>query len=195
MRVFSFNLPYHGPLYKPSESIQLWAQDLAEDRDFITPFIDDLIPAIEELIEKGWIDGKRIGAAGLSRGGFTACHLAARVPMIETVLGFAPLTEFNPIPELQQSPLSKTAESLALRNLIPGLIGKRLRFYIGNRDMRVSTKSCFNFISELTEACFAARHRSPPVELIITPSIGHKGHGTGQKTFIAGAAWAAEQIL
>lgn len=81
-----------------------------------------------------------------------------------------------------------------LKSLIPHLIGKKLRFYIGNHDTRVGTANCFQFIEALAEASFQNRISSSDVELIIGPSIGHQGHGTSKEIFTKGADWMAEKL-
>jgi len=68
-----------------------------------------------------------------------------------------------------------------------------LLYLIGNYDTRVGTEKCFQTIQELTEASIEAGIRTPPVELIIGPSIGHKGHGTPPERFKAGIDWLRRQ--
>ncbi len=36
--------------------------------------------------------------------------------------------------------------------------------------------------------------RSPPLEMIMLPSIGHQGHGTAKSTFTEGAIWLAKKL-
>ena len=111
-----------------------------------------------------------------------ATHLAAIVPEIRTILGFAPLTGFSEFPQHD------------LTHLIPKLSDRTLRFYIGNRDQRVSTSRCFHFIEQLAEASFQSNVRSPPIELFVTPSIGYQGHGTSKSIFEEGARFLAGQL-
>ncbi len=47
---------------------------------------------IRHLIDQHVVDPEKIGAMGLSRGAFIASHIAALVPEIKHILGFAPLT-------------------------------------------------------------------------------------------------------
>lgn len=195
IRKISFTLPYHGGAYAATETISLWAKDLVSGRDFVSPFIDNVIAALDELINDGYIDSNHIAAAGLSRGGFMACHLAAKDKRISTILGFAPLTQFSLMTEFHATATPALAESLSLMEIIDLLVGKKLRFYIGNRDTRVGTPQCFEFINALVETSFKNKLRSPPVELIISPSIGHKGHGTGPEIFKEGADWITKALL
>jgi hypothetical protein len=78
-----------------------------------------------------------------------------------------------------------------LHALIPKLADKKIRFYIGNKDTRVDTKSCMDLALSLSDA---STLRSPNIELIMSPSIGLMGHGTGPETFKQGAEWLAKAI-
>lgn len=189
LRVFSFTLPAHGPSFENQQSMQIWSKKLDENENFVLSFVDSSIQNINFLVEKGYIDESYLAAAGLSRGGFMAVHLAAKDERIKTILGFAPITQvdfLNDFKDLAKNPL---AVKLSLKNILNELADKHLRFYIGNRDLRVGTSCCFDFINELTEVAFQHGHRSPPIELIISPSIGYKGHGTPVSVFQDGAEW------
>ena len=109
------------------------------------------------------------------------------------MLGFAPLTHPRPLAEFQND-YSAHFENSALTSLVDHLTDKHLRFYIGNHDQRVGTDSCYQFIHHLTEKCVEKGIRSPPTELIIYPSIGHKGHGTPPHIFQSGAEWLAQRL-
>lgn len=176
MRVFSITLPYHGGDIKEQEAVDHWRKELEKGSNFLDEFLDETIQTVDRLVQEGWIDTKHISAMGLSRGGFIAAHLAARDPRFKTLLGFAPLTTLR-------------VSKWDLISITDKLSDRTIRFYIGNRDERVSTKSCFEFIEAVTEASFQNGIRSPEVELIIFPSIGHKGHGTPPEIFSAGADW------
>lgn len=192
-RVFSWDLPFHDERNTPQEAITLWVEHLAKKSPFIEEFITRSLENVDDLIRLGFIDPAHLGVAGLSRGGFIAVKLAAQSPAIQSIVGFAPLTDPKPIDEFSHyQDNGKTSYSLT--QLIPSLIGKRLRFYIGNRDVRVSTDACYAFIRSLTEASFENGLRSPHVELMLSPSIGHKGHGTPTHIFLEGANWLYHQI-
>jgi esterase FrsA len=192
-RVFSWDLPFHDERNTPQEAISLWAEHFAKKSPFIDEFITRSLENIDDLIHQGFIDPAHLGVAGLSRGGYIAVKLAARSPAIQSIVGFAPLTNPKPIDEFSRYP-DLGENTYSLTRLIPSLIGKRLRFYIGNRDVRVSTDACYAFIRALTEASFENGHRSPHVELMLSPSIGHKGHGTPTHIFLDGANWLHHQI-
>lgn len=191
-RVLSFTLPGHGPGYQNTEAMRVWAEEVAKGRDFLTPFLDQVLQNTQFLIETGVLDPKHLAVAGLSRGAFIAFHLAARHPSLTTILGFAPLLELNQLKEFQsvlEDPLLQTWD---LQQQLPALVDKRVRFSMGNRDLRVGTRACFEFGQKLVEANFKAGHRSPPIEWALTPSIGAQGHGTSPASFRAGIDWIIE---
>jgi hypothetical protein len=193
MRIFSMTLPGHGPGLPAQEALAVWEREIHRSNDIVTKFIDQVEIAIHDLKRKDLLIPGKIGVAGLSRGAFIAAHAAARISDINPILGFAPLTKLTYAREFHdlQHPSSL---SLNLEHLIPQLIGRTLRFYIGNHDTRVGTEHCFDFIHNLANASFHKKIRSPKVELMIGPSIGHQGHGTAKEVFHNGAEWMASQL-
>ena len=188
LRVFSLTLPGHH--LPPTEALDDWAREMAKGRDVIAEFVNETLSVIEDLTAKNVIAKGKLAAAGLSRGGFIACHVAAKTTLISTILGFAPLTRLDYTKEFEGVDVS----SFNLSHLVEPLCSRTLRFYIGNRDMRVGTANCFHFISALTDTAYQKKSRSPPLELIIGPSIGHQGHGTSPQVFKNGADWLAQQL-
>lgn len=183
IRCISFTLPFHGHNYDNNKALELYEHELQLNPNFLDKFFMDCLRNIDYLVQQKIIDEEKIAVGGLSRGGFIATHLAARDPRLKYILGFAPLTRFP------------GSFGLDLHSLVEKLTDKHVRFYIGNRDLRVGTEACFQFISLLTENVFHHGHRSPPIELIISPSIGFKGHGTPPHVFKAGAQWIVEKLL
>lgn len=194
MRIFSLTLPGHEEGYDHQNAMKYWANQIENDDDVIQPFVTQCKQVIDFLIQQNYINRDNIAVAGLSRGSFIAAHVAAQDDRVKTILGFAPLTNLMDLIEFQGS-MSLLAHNLALHSLVDRLVGKKLRFYIGNRDKRVNTHSCFTFIEALVEATYTHRHRSYPVELIIYPSVGHKGHGTPPHIFHEGALWLKQQLI
>jgi hypothetical protein len=196
IRVFSSTLPCHGsPHERNTDAMHRWALELQKGNDIIAAFISQCRDNLTYLIEQGYTNESKVAAAGLSRGGFAATHFAAEDPRISHVLGYAPLTTFSTIQEFHiilESPLVKSKE---LKSLISKLIKKKLRYYIGNLDTRVGTPECFEFIHQLTNQAFHHKVRSPQIELIISPSIGYKGHGTSPEIFRAGTEWISKEFL
>jgi dienelactone hydrolase len=194
MRVFSWNLPFHKPGIDPINSLLEWGNAFIEGAHFIEEFIDLSVQNIDFLTQEGLIDPTKLAVAGLSRGAYMATQLAARDNRINIIAGFSPYTQPRVPQEMaHESPVS--VESLALNALVESLINKKLRFYIGNHDARVSTEACFNFIKNLADANYLNKVRTPPVEMIIYPSIGHKGHGTPSYIFDEGANWIRTQLF
>ncbi len=194
IRIFSFTLPGHGPGIKNTEAIQRWARAFQEGKDPIKEFINTAKANITFLIQQRLIDESRMATAGLSRGGYMATHLAAEMPQIKTILGFAPLTRLDLSTEFNMLPESPIIEQSNLFHLIPKLIDRNLCFHIGNVDTRVHTDECFMFIHKLAKVAQENRIRSPQVEMVIHPSIGHHGHGTAPSTFLEGVNWLKEKM-
>lgn len=194
LRVFSMNIPGHGPNLPPTKALEVWAGEISSGRDVIGEFTDQISDAVDELHRQRIIFPNQVGAAGLSRGGFIALHAAAKIPDFQFILGFAPLTQLSYAKEFHAIPEHPLVKGLNLELIIPQLIGKKIRFYIGNRDHLVGTALCFNFAQALTEVSFEHKIRSPQVEMIISPSIGHKGHGTSTQIFHQGAKWMLDQL-
>ncbi|MDR3624682.1 MAG: hypothetical protein P4L16_06040 [Chlamydiales bacterium] len=194
LRIFSCSLPCHTDDAKTfNRAMSDWATALDLGNDIISAFIHDLAMGVDFLITEGIVDPQKIAVAGLSRGALIATHLAAKDPRISTVLGFAPLTRLGSIREFEG--LSNNFHDLLdLRKLIPQLINKHIRFYIGNRDTRVSTLSCFEFVHELAEESYRNNIRSAPIELIISASCGRDGHGTLPHIFKDGSSWIKTQL-
>lgn len=191
IRVFSMNLPSHGPDLSALDAIAAWAEDFAAGRDPLAPFLKNAAKAIDAIISKGLAVKEKIGLMGLSRGGLIACLVAARYNVQASVC-FAPMTELAFAREFDTLRDDPQVTQYNLENHIEPLSGETIRFYIGNRDTRVGTRRCFSILEKLADAAFENGKRSPPVEMVISPSIGHMGHGTSKEIFEAGALWLAK---
>jgi len=196
LRVFSFTIPGHEPGLNKFQAMHYWAEQMEQGGYELEIFFDKVVKAIEWLISQQLINPDRMAAGGLSRGGFIATHIAARVKEIQTLLGFAPLTELMLLKEFAENPtLHRRASELDLVTLIEKLTHVRhLRFYIGNLDTRVDTDACYRFIRRLAEKGHEKHLRHQKIELMITQSIGHKGHGTAPHLFEEGANWIKNQL-
>ncbi len=175
IRIFSMTLPAHENGLCPENAIKVWEERMKSGDPVIPPFIEEVKEAIGHL--KPHIKQGRLAVAGLSRGAYIACHVAAVCPEVSHILGFAPLTRF------------RAAKNLDLENLIPTLYNRNIRFYIGNRDTRVGTENAFSFIYKLADEAHKNRLRTAPIEMIIGPSIGRHGHGTSPEVFQNGTDW------
>lgn len=193
IRVFSWDLPFHGIGLDPKEAMERWSIEWSHNTVFLSSFIRTCLHHIDYLIQENIVDPNHLAVAGLSRGGLIATHLAAQDSRLKTILGFAPITQPS---VLDHEALSHIADHPhALKHLSHQLVEKSLRFYIGNHDTRVNTEACFEFIKIVADTAFNRGIRSPTVELIIYPSIGHKGHGTPPEIFQEGAKWLKTQLL
>ena len=194
LRVFSFTLPCHGPGYDHADGIPCWARAVAHQQDPLSPFFEQAANTVEELVQEGWVDAKQLAAAGLSRGAFAALHLAAREPRIHSILGHAPMTELRALDSFQSLQDHPIVAALSLDRQLNSLCNRAHRYYIGNRDLRVSTDHCYAWVRQLTECAYRQGKRSPPIELFMSPSIGHKGHGTAPDIFQQGALWVQKRL-
>ncbi len=193
IRVFSIDLPAHGPNLDATAALQVWADEFSQGNDLLAPFLDKAVLAIEAMIEKGLVFREKIGLMGLSRGGLIASHIAARFDVRATV-GFAPMTELTYAKEFKDTRENPSATKYNLMNEVESLCEKKIRYYIGNRDLRVGTDKCFSFIEAMANKAYEKGNRTPPSEMIISPSIGHLGHGTSKSTFEAGAHYLGMQL-
>jgi len=194
IHIFSFTLPGHGPGFINTKAMALWAHEISIGNDIVEEFIEKAVANIDFLAREGYIDSRHMAAAGLSRGSLIASHLAARDERIGNVLGFAPLIKFDVLEEFQELLHHPLVKKWDLFQSIDVLADRRLRFYIGNRDTRVSTRYCFDFIEALANKSYEKGFRSPEIELIISPSIGHKGHGTPPHVFKNGIEWLKQKL-
>lgn len=193
IRCYSWDLPFHLENKDPSYSLKQWNESFEKGIDFITPFLDEMEENIEKLIASHAIKKNAICLAGLSRGGFMAFHLAKRLPYVKHVLAYAPLTNLHSF----QGEANFSQSIFDQWNVIEStedLLHKKIRIYIGNLDERVGTDHSYDLIRTLTKTAHTQRMRHYDYELIISPSIGHKGHGTSQEVFFQGAEWAANML-
>ncbi len=194
-RIFSLTLPGHIAGQNPADSLAFWTKSILAHDNFLAPFLQKAKALLDDLEKQGLLVPEKVGAAGLSRGAFAATHLAAYDPRVAFILGFAPLTDLQASSSCHELADSELAATLALHHLNDKLFNKKLRFYIGNHDTLVKTKRCFEFTHHLAKTAYHHKIRSPQVDLIITPSIGHRGHGTPPEIFIQGAQWAQQQLF
>jgi hypothetical protein len=190
LRIFSVSLPGHDTL-PPTQALRFWADEILHGRDVISAFVQEVVSYIRHLIDQQVVLPEKIGVMGLSRGVFIASHVAAHLPEIKHILGFAPLSRLSTVQEFQDLDVDRWN----LTHLAEKIYNRNVRCYIGNRDVRVGTGACCDFISALANTAFEQKISSSPIELIIGPSHGHKGHGTSPAIFRQGAAWLEKKLL
>lgn len=194
IRVFSLTLPSHHGVFPHPHAMKEWIEDVKSGGDQLQSFLHACTLCLDHLIQHEWLDSHRIGTAGLSRGAFIAFFLAAQYKKVSAVLGFAPLTRLDRLDDGADDPSFASQPLTSLEHFSDELGHKRIKVYIGNLDTRVSTQSCFSFIESVARSSAMHRHRPPPVEMVIYPSIGHKGHGTPNEIFSNGADWLASNL-
>lgn len=189
VRCLSFTLPHHWQGDNPQDAMHKWAESLLQDPHFLDSYVSSIRNDLEHLEREGILSLKKTALMGLSRGGYMAIRVAAELSGIKATLAFAPLTGFPALAEFQERFPDELMKGQSLKSFIPKLAGKTLKIVIGNRDTRVGTRASFEFLEALVEECYGRGIRTPPVEMAVTPSIGHKGHGTSPESFKEGARW------
>jgi predicted esterase len=174
-RVLSATLPFHEKNERPDNIKSLWGAHT----DVIREYLDTLEIS---LIELGHLISEPIGVMGLSRGAFIASHLAATLPQITTLLGFAPLCHLE------------GDENLDLFHLAPRLTKKKIRFYIGHKDTLVKTELALSSCAHFIDAAKKDKIDPPSIDCVVKPSVGREGHGTLDTTFKEGVLWMKENL-
>ncbi len=188
-RIFSVTLPGHGPGYDKFRAMSHWAEHPEE----LSLFFSKLFRLIDHLEEKKWMTGPFI-CSGLSRGGFVALRLASH-PKAGACIAFAPVIDLAYLEEFRNPSLSAFIRELSVTNILPLLIRKKIKIFIGNDDTRVGSDPSYAFLRELISQAKEAGQRSFPFELSFHPSTGHQGHGTLPHIFKEGAEKVKKWIV
>ena len=189
VRVFSVDLPFHGNGLPATQAMSRWAEQI----EVLSTFLDDLEKSLRILFDH-LNKPTKAAIIGLSRGGFLASHIAARFAEISILLTYAPLTQLDECVEFKDLKNLPPIRALDINILTSKLLHKTIKAYIGNRDLRVGTDRCYTWITSLVNTAFDNHIRSPHIELVLKPSIGHLGHGTSKETFEEGALWLAHKL-
>lgn len=196
IRVISYSIPFHDKQFSAKESMKKLKKALLEESTFFIEFLDVIEEDIKQLIKIQTIDPSRLAAGGVSRGGFIALQLAARMSDIATILCFSPVTHLNVLKEFKG--LSSPPQHLTpfnKENTLSKLTNRALRFYVGNNDRCVDTDEIYQFFKELTQINLNQGIRTPKTELRLFPSIGYQGHGTPDAIFSEGANYIKSKLL
>lgn len=183
VRVFSMTLPAHEGNLDPKKALEIWEEDYQKGLDPLGEFLDQAQKAVEFAIQEQFVDPAKMAVGGLSRGALIAFHLAARERRFGYVLGHAPLTHFQPAPQL------------AAEHVAEAICNRKVRLYISNVDAKVGTKKCIHFAMKLVEEAEKKSIRSPQIELFLYPPIGYMGHGTAPHIFSDGANWISQCLI
>lgn len=184
-RVFSVTLPYHEEGHLPQHALTHWSTAFQQGHDLLADFLANTTHFVEHLYQKNIIEAETFAISGLSRGAFIGLHILARLAWAKKIVCFAPLIDLAKAKEFAPFHNPQVAAYSCL-NLAPKLFTKSIFATIGNKDDRVSTRRCFDFIEKAAETAYEHRLRSPNIQLHIYPSIGHQGHGTPPSIFQAG---------
>ena len=169
--------PCHGEDTRDGEPAQLdgWRHRLEAREKFVATFTAKASSVLDQLIQDGIADPRRLAACGTSRGGFLAYHFAAADPRIKAVAGISPVTRLTALREFSTTTHRDEAEQLNVTNLAPTLAGRAVWLSIGNNDARVNTDDAIEFTRAVVRA--SARPELPnaviPVELLVAPTPGH----------------------
>lgn len=170
VKVLSVTLPDHEGNAKPQNIQELWSSKW----DIIATFIEKTVLEIQKLPFP-------INAVmGLSRGAFIGSYLAAQIPSITHILGFAPMTSL--------------LHHLSILSLKEDLATKTIRFFIGHNDTRVHTSEVVTVIKGLIDEALRQKIVFPPIDLVMKPSVGFKGHGTLDPVFNEGVSWLLNNL-
>lgn len=176
MRVFAVTLPFHGAsLAENASAFQKWARAYIDGGDVVSYFARNAAAFGQELVSSGYAESGGVFAAGLSRGGLLAAHVAMRASCIRGLVAFSPVTVLGDLPEFNADAIEGERArsrleraSLLQDNAIAKLSEIPVRFYIGNYDRRVGTRPLFELTHSLAEkAVLDGGVRSPPHELIL----------------------------
>lgn len=189
IRVVSLTLPGHEANLPATDALKIWAEDLSHGKDIIAETIDKASTCLDYLIDRKIAHPNKIASMGLSRGGLICSHFAAEDDRVKFLLQFAPLTDLGIAKDFDKVKDNPLVQNLHVNNLTDKIYDRHIKIYIGNRDTRVSTKACYSFVENLSEVAYRNKHRSPQIEMVISPSIGQHGHGTPPHIFQDGAHW------
>ena len=184
--VVSLDVPCHGLDKGPERNeLSCWARRLENGDDFLKAFTSRVSKVLTHLVEKGHADPSRVIAAGVSRGGFIASHVAAGDARVSGLVALAPVTDLLELREFENLSTLPLANRIALNRIADGLAGRAVFIWIGNHDTRVGTDACLSFARALVQASIAAG-RKADVELHMVPSEGHRSN---ESTYSEAAGW------
>ncbi len=196
--------PAHGKDVRPGETGALdgglkgWRQRLDNGEDFVAPFVAHCRGVLDYLVREKLADPDRVGAIGISRGGFLAIHLAAAEPRIRCVVGLSPVVDVMVLREFNGTPRTDLAAQLSLAAAIPRLVGRPLWISISNNDERVGADRVIAFSRARVAASIGGRAGNPivPVELVVGPAVsaGGSGHYSVQEADALAANWILRQF-
>ncbi len=195
-RVASFDLPKHGDRREgDAEGLSGMARAVARGEDVFAELQATGRALVDACIAHGYADPARVVAAGTSRGGLGALHLAAADTRVRAFAMFWPVTylpvlqEFR---ELADHPIVRRSNADAL---IPSVAGRPAFIAMAQTDLRVGADACRAFHSKL----FAASRGGAEPELFCPGGQSHGPTCPLGAGYLAGAAfllrWCALQMM
>jgi len=193
--------PAHGDDRRPAEgesmegALLAWRQRLDRGEDLVGPFNRHAEEVLDYLVAQHLADPARVGAFGISRGGFLAFHLAAADPRIRFAAALSPLIDPMALKEFAGDPQHERAEAASAIRLAPKLAGRPIWIGISNDDMRVDVGQIIAFTRAVVRASAEGQPPNPviPVELVMGPASA--AGGLGHYALDEGNALLANWIL
>lgn len=196
--------PAHGEDVRQGETggldggLKGWRRRLDNGEDFVAPFVAHCRAVLDYLVREKLADPDRVGAVGISRGGFLVIHLAAAEPRIRCVVGLSPVVDLMVLREFNGTPRTDLAARLSLAAVIPKLVGRPVWISISNNDQRVDADRVIAFSRALVAASVGGGAGNPivPVELVVGPAVsaGGSGHYSVQEADALAANWILRQF-
>ena len=189
----SLDMPCHGADKRKEDAageLAGWPGRLEKDNSLVRDFTTRASAVLDYLIQEKYVDPKKVGAFGISRGGFMAYHFAAAESRVACVAGLCPVTDLLALTEFSRTKEPATAQSLALINHALKLAGRPLWLLIGNSDQRVDTDKAVAFARKVT-ASAVAEHKPADVELHV---LGAAGHAQPPHSQDLAAAWLLSKL-
>lgn len=190
----ALDIPCHGADLRDGEkagNLAGWRTRLEKGDDLLGGLSKRVSTVLDHLIKEGYTDEKRVAAAGTSRGGFVAMHMAVAEPRIRAVVAFAPVTDLLAIREFAGMDKHEPTRALSLLNHADKLAGRALWLCIGNQDERVSTDQSIALTRKVVAASTARKTPIIPVDLHVIGTVGHSIHATAHDE---AAAWLRTQL-
>lgn len=187
----SLDMPAHGQDRRPGDTkTQLagWRERLAGGEDIVASLMPKVSAVLDALVANGTTDPARVGAYGISRGGFMALHFAAVDPRIKWLVAFSPVTDLLALDEFNGMAGNAQTRALAVVRVASRLAGRPIWMSIGNNDDRVGTDKAIALSRRIVEESLA-QGKLPNVELHIYATRGHSSipaqHDTAADWWIA----------
>jgi dienelactone hydrolase len=173
------------------QSLNLWAQRLATNKDFMGDFTRRAGVVLDRLVKGGAIDPARIGVFGTSRGAFAGFHLASADPRIKAVAAFVPVTDLSVLTEFDKiRPAARKYTAASRAKFAAKLYQRPIWMTIGTADDRVGTQQAIDFSQTMLKSA-AAKGVPSVFELHVRPSDGHTAP---DGAYAEASAWMLKQL-